>query len=182
MCAVGARSSGSSGSHAATAGGRVQSVAASEGTLPTGHPRRGRGDGGPGRLAPRGDAEVSRAAGYVPWKAARARPKSPAGDAGGSARPRPLRAYRRRTPLRRVGFPGRLRGRRALASISFPARCVPSCGGHGEEKPIPGWDSTLKKQYFPPPVAGTCQSGLPPPPMRLPGNFHSLPKLEREKD
>ena len=123
-------------------------------------PRRGRGEGGPGRLAPRGDAGVSRAAGYALWKAARARPKSPAGDAGGRARPRPLRAYRPRTPLRWVGFPSRLGGRRALACISFPARCVPSCGGHGEEKPIPGWDSTLKKQYFPPPVAGTCQSGL----------------------
>ena len=135
------------------------------------------GEEGTGGSAPGRAAEVARAAGHAPWKAARARLET---------LPRMRRPRRATSPgPHSVGSasPARPAGRRARVSISFLAKSVPSRGGHGEGNSYSYIGFGFEKRVF----SYFCRRHLPvwpspPPPTRPPGNFHFLPKLVRKED
>lgn len=130
---------------------------ASEGALPPADPKGGRGEAGP-----QGGAAPGRARG---------------GEGGGSGP----------CPRSRPASPGHLRDGRAPSRsprLPVPARCVPLCGGHGEER-----SQGLSLQgirLWPKRIAcscrGTGRSGRPRPVRETSRHFPALPPLQRGKD
>lgn len=179
LCALGARDSDSSGSHAAVgeeASGETQSGGSYARRKPQERAWRGlaRRDGAARRC--RGRPGVARAAGDALWSAAR----TTAPDLGAlKATPRWL------DPAPPRGRPGPQPASETTSRLdfSFQQKCVPLCGGRGGGRPrrlsIAGWDWNLKKKcpyswlrilaYL---AASSSAHET--------SSFHSLPKLKPE--